>query len=204
MSGLPRSPHALVTGGSRGIGRAIAAQLAGAGLTVTVLGRQQAALDEAGGRRRGALRRDSRCRRPGRYWGGNRQGRSKAAYRHPDRQCRHRGIRSLRQVQCRAVQPDDGRQFHGRRLFDPGRAAVDEGPSLRTHRRGSVDCGPEGLCLCQRLQRRQTCGDRAGALACTRAGQYPDHGQRGMSRLHRHRSRRWQHRQHHEKDRSQP
>ena len=46
MSGLQRSPHALVTGGSRGIGRSIAAQLAGAGLTVTVLGRQQAVLDE--------------------------------------------------------------------------------------------------------------------------------------------------------------
>ena len=47
MSGLPRSPHALVTGGGRGIGRAIAAQLAGADATVTVLGRQRAALDEA-------------------------------------------------------------------------------------------------------------------------------------------------------------
>src|SRR5712664_3331345 len=47
MSGLPRSPHALVTGGGRGIGREIASVLAGAGATVTVLGRHRTALDAA-------------------------------------------------------------------------------------------------------------------------------------------------------------
>jgi 3-hydroxybutyrate dehydrogenase len=46
MSGLPRSPHALITGGGRGIGREIASVLARAGATVTVLGRHRAALDE--------------------------------------------------------------------------------------------------------------------------------------------------------------
>jgi len=39
--------HALVTGGGRGIGRAVAAALAGAGATVTVLGRQDAPLRDA-------------------------------------------------------------------------------------------------------------------------------------------------------------
>jgi NAD(P)-dependent dehydrogenase (short-subunit alcohol dehydrogenase family) len=47
MSGLPRSPHALVTGGGRGIGRAIAAALVHAGATVTVIGRNRVTLDEA-------------------------------------------------------------------------------------------------------------------------------------------------------------
>src|ERR1700731_1133453 len=47
MPGLPHSQHALVTGGGRGIGREIASVLAQAGATVTVLGRDPAALDDA-------------------------------------------------------------------------------------------------------------------------------------------------------------
>ncbi|HEU4518202.1 MAG TPA: SDR family NAD(P)-dependent oxidoreductase [Microvirga sp.] len=39
--------HAIVTGGSRGIGRAVAAALVGAGAAVTILGRDQARLDAA-------------------------------------------------------------------------------------------------------------------------------------------------------------
>ncbi len=46
MTGLPHSPHAVVTGAARGIGRQIATMLTKAGATVTALGRQSAALEE--------------------------------------------------------------------------------------------------------------------------------------------------------------
>lgn len=45
MVGLPHSPHAVVTGAARGIGREIASTLTTAGAVVTALGRQGAALD---------------------------------------------------------------------------------------------------------------------------------------------------------------
>ena len=47
MSGLPASAHALVTGGSRGIGREVARALKSAGATVTIVGRSRATLEAA-------------------------------------------------------------------------------------------------------------------------------------------------------------
>jgi len=60
--------HALVSGGSRGIGRAVAAALTGAGATVTILGRSEDALEAAVAQRAAAhyvvadVTDDSQCR----------------------------------------------------------------------------------------------------------------------------------------------
>jgi 3-hydroxybutyrate dehydrogenase len=46
MTGLPHSPHAVVTGASRGIGREIASSLTRSGAVVTAIGRDKAALKD--------------------------------------------------------------------------------------------------------------------------------------------------------------
>ena len=151
MSGLPRSSHALVTGGGRGIGRAIAAALVQAGATVTVLGRDRAALDHAVAA--GAA-----------HFAGVADVADQAAVNAAIAEAAARApidilianagaaeFGAVRKIRCGAVSAHDGCQLHGRGLCRPGRAARDEGAALRARGRGSIDRRPQGLRLCQRL-----------------------------------------------------
>ena len=145
--------NALVTGGGRGIGAAIAAALTRAGARVTITGPR-------GGRARG----------PGGQWRRRRlcRGRSspiraafeKAAmanrgrrpHRYSGQQCRHGHVRALSQ--------DRGRRFPdampdvnvlGAVIATPRRPARHDGAKIRPHRQHRLHRRAEGLSLCQRL-----------------------------------------------------
>ena len=90
MSGLPRSSHALVTGGGRGIGRAIASALAQAGATVTVLGRDRATLDDAVAAGAAHFAAVADVADQAAVSAAIARSRRAAADRYPDRQCRAR------------------------------------------------------------------------------------------------------------------
>ena len=188
MSGLPRSAHALVTGGGRGIGRAIASALVQSGATVTVLGRDRATLDRGHRGRRRAFRGSRRRGRSGRVGAAI----AEAAARQPiDILIANAGA-----AESAPFAKSDAALF--RRMMDVNFMGVVHAvqaalPSmkdapLRPHRRGGVDRRSQGLCLCQRLQRRQTCGGWIGALAGAGTREHQRHRQRGLSRFHRDRS----------------
>ena len=204
MSGLPHSPHALVTGGGRGIGREIAFALARAGATVTVLGRNRATLDEAIAA--GAA-----------HFAGVADVADQAAVSAAIAEAAARQpidilIANAGSAESAPFGKSDAALFQ--RMMDINfmgvvhtiQAAL---PSMKDQplwadRRCGIDRRPQGLCLCQRLQRGKARGGRAGALAGAGTGRDARNRQCGMSRVHRYRSRCRQHRQHHEKDRPQP
>ena len=121
-------PHALVTGGGRGIGRAIASALVRAGATVTVLGRNRATLDEAVAAGDAHFADVADVADQAAVNAAIAEAAARPADRYIDRQCRRCGIRAVRKIRCGAVPAHDGCQFHGCGSCRPGRVALDEGP----------------------------------------------------------------------------
>ena len=163
MSGLPRSSHALVTGGGRGIGRAIASALVQAGATVTVLGRVSQTLDDAvaAGAAHFAAVADvsdqasvvaaiaqAAARQPIDILIANAGAAESAPFGKSDAALFAR----MMDINFMGV-------VHATQAVLPGMVERGRGRIVAVvHRR------PQGLCLCQRL-RRKACGDRPGALA---------------------------------------
>ena len=182
--------HALVTGGGRGIGRAIAAALTGAGATVTVVGRSEAALQEAvaagdaaGYVRRRRHRRAARsatsieraaaARGPIDILVANAGGAESAPFAKTDAGAVPPACSSSTSwAWCMPRQAVLGR--HGR-------------ARLRPHRRDRLDRRAEGLRLRVGLLRGEARRGRPGALARARDREDRRHRQCGLSRLHRHR-----------------
>ena len=204
MSGLPRPCHALVTGGGRGIGRAIASALVQAGATVTVLGRNRTTLDDAvaAGDAHFAGVADVADQ------AAVNAAIAAAATRQPiDILIANAGI-----AESAPFAKSDAALF--RRMLDVDFMGVVHAikavlPAMKDRRYGRIvaiasTAGLKGLCLCQRLQRGQACGSRACAFAGAGTGRYRRDRQCSVSRLHGHRPARRQHRQHHQEDWPQP
>ena len=151
MSGLSRSSHALVTGGGRGIGREIAAALSRAGATVTVLGRNRAALDGvlAGGLAHFAVVADV----------ADQAAVNAAMVEAADRQPIDILVANAGAAESAPFAKSDAALF--RRMMDVNFMGVVHAAQavlpamkdrpLRPHCRCRIDRRSQGLCLCQRL-----------------------------------------------------
>ena len=194
MSRLPRSAHALVTGGGRGIGRAIASQLAHAGATVTVLGRNRATLDEAvaAGDAHFADVADVADQ------AAINAAITKAAARRPiDILVANAGI-----AESAPFAKSDAALF--KRMFDVNLMGVVYAiqaalPSMRNQPYGRLvavasTAGLKGYAYVSAYSAAKHAVVGLGALACAGACQYADYRQRRVPGLHRHRSGRGQRR----------
>ncbi len=119
LAALMDHPAALVTGGTRGIGRAIAVRLAEEGCRVGVCGRDRGALRETAEylRERGAARWGWRrtCRGPGRSSGSSRVARTPSGARPPGGERRRRVGRSAAGLYPRGPGADPGFEPAARR-----------------------------------------------------------------------------------------
>ena len=204
MSGLPRSAHALVTGGGRGIGRAIASALVRSGATVTVLGRHRATLDDAVAA--GAA-----------HFAGVADVADQAAVSAAIAEAAARQpidilIANAGSAESAPFGKSDAALF--RRMMDVNfmgvvhtiQAAL---PSMKERPYGRIvavasTAGLKGYAYVSAYSAaKHAVVGLVRSLALELASDARD-GQCGVSRVHRYRSRRRQHRQYHEKDRPQP
>jgi NAD(P)-dependent dehydrogenase (short-subunit alcohol dehydrogenase family) len=204
MSELPRSSHALVTGGGQGIGREIAATLAQAGATVTVLGRHRATLDDAiaAGAAHFASVADVADQ------AAINAVIAEAAGRQPiDILIANAGI-----AESAPFGKSDAALF--RRMPDVNFMGVVHAvqaalPSMRERRYGRIvaiasTAGLKGYAYVSAYSAAKHRRGRACALARAGTGNHRRDRQRGVSWFHRYRPARRQYRQHHEENRPQP
>ena len=196
--------HAVVTGGGRGIGAAIATALAAGGAQVTLLGRNAAQLKEkcrdAAGRAGDLLRRDRRSRGRARHspkpatrlWPGG----------DPGQQRWRRRIGAVRAHLARAVAAHAGRQPDRHVPVQPRRAARHARSGLRPDRQCREHRRPERCCLCRGVLRRQARGRRPDPRARAGDGDQRRHRERRLPGLHRHRHGAARGRQHRRQDRA--
>ena len=153
--------HALVTGGGRGIGRAIAGCLVKAGATVTIVGRSPATLEQAivQGDAHAAAVADITDREAVQAAVQD----AVARYGPVDLLIANAGAAAS--APFMKTGPDMFRQMLDVNLLGVTNTAHAVLGSmtekrLRAHRRRGVDRRPQGLSLCERLLRRQACRDR--------------------------------------------
>ena len=144
-----RGKVALVTGGSRGIGLAIARALVADGVQVAITGRSDAHLSAARPKieaRRPGRRRDAAGRRPPLRRGrarDRRDGRAVRRARHPDQQRRRRHLRRRRRDDAGAVVRGHRHEPHRRVQRLPRGAAAPAPPRRRLHHQHQQPGGQE-------------------------------------------------------------
>ena len=192
MAGDLAGAHALVTGGGRGIGLAIATALGTAGARVTLAGRDGARLDKAALvlRERKIEVQTVPCdvgdaQSVACAFDVARQGFDApnilVKQRRPGRE------RALSPHRSRPVAAHDRGQPDRHVSLLPRGAAGDARGGARPHRQHRQHGRAQGLCLCRRLLRGQARGGRPDPRPGAGDGQGRRDRERGLSGLHRHR-----------------
>ena len=186
MGGGLSNRVALVTGGGKGIGAAVALRLSVEGARVAVMGRDHAAVD-------GIARGDQRARARGRRHGPGRRRRGAAAPSRalgrrldPRAECRHRAERVARGHDGRRMGAHLRRERDGAVPPGPRRRPRDDEDRLGSRRPRRVERRAHGLRVHGGVLRLEARARRVDARARRRARPHRRHGQRRVPRLRGH------------------